>query len=146
MVDTSLEGTVALSQIVSGSSMELCIPYNVNTAENIVDVRIYQLIEIHSLTSVLQVPATLEYCTVTRPNAKRQLRTLLRVRLALPLAVNVQDFLRDDCIISRFTVATDDLQPITIRDVDVASTEDYTVTPAVLHRAEPVVSEISKID
>lgn len=52
---------------------------------------------IHSLiTSSSQVTISAEYFTSKRPNTRRTLRRTISHPVALPLAVNVQDFFRKD--------------------------------------------------
>ena len=87
-----------------------------------------------------QIPVTLEYAVTVNPDMKRFVRAAPRLQLALPLAVNVQDFFRDDCVISRFTVSTNDAYYIKIKQAGLSQVPGWRIEPCVRDRTEHVVS------
>jgi hypothetical protein len=87
----------------------------------------------------MQIGISLEYYTASNPSTKRLLKTSSRLHIALPLAVNVQDFVRDKCIISRFTVSTDGVQPLRIRDAELVGSNDYSAQAAMKIRRDSVL-------
>lgn len=64
-----------------------------------------------------------EYFTTKRPSTRRTLRRSVRFAVALPLAVNVQDFFRRDCLLSKFTVTTDGARALRIRGAELGVVE-----------------------
>jgi hypothetical protein len=105
VVDSALE----INDIEVAEPIRLKLPFEIFTQEAYADVRAY-IMEYPNTTSkerflhVAQVPVQIEYTTKKRPEYKRQLRSTLKIRLALPLSVNVQDFLRDDLCVQSLPI------------------------------------------
>ncbi|KAI5476177.1 hypothetical protein MNV49_000338 [Pseudohyphozyma bogoriensis] len=56
--------------------------------------------------STLELGIIAEYFTSRKPSTRRTFRKTVDYVVSLPLAVNVQDFFRQDCILSKFVVTT----------------------------------------
>ena len=78
---------------------------------------------------VPQLGLLAEYFTTKRPSTRRTLRRSVRYPVALPLAVNVQDFFRKDCLLSKFTVTTDGARALRIRSAELEPVEGVVVRP-----------------
>ncbi|KAL7418117.1 trafficking protein particle complex subunit 10 [Mrakia frigida] len=63
----------------------------------------------------VEVRISIDYWTDKRPNQKRAFRKTRELVLALPLAVNVQDIFREECLFSKFTLSSDGFNHIRIK-------------------------------
>lgn len=70
-----------------------------------------------------------EYFTTKRPSTRRTLRRSVRYPVALPLSVNVQDFFRKDCLLSKFTVTPDGARALRIRSAELEAVDGVAVKP-----------------
>ncbi|KAG0147867.1 hypothetical protein CROQUDRAFT_42270 [Cronartium quercuum f. sp. fusiforme G11] len=61
---------------------------------------------------------------------RRSFRKSCTLTIALPLIVNVQDFVRPDCIVSKFSVAADGKNPIRILSADLDIPSPFSIIPA----------------
>lgn len=60
------------------------------------------------LDSTIELSIVAEYFTSKRPTTRRVFRRAVQYNIALPLAVNVQDYFRPECLLSKFVVVTAD--------------------------------------
>ncbi|TKA56715.1 hypothetical protein B0A53_01910 [Rhodotorula sp. CCFEE 5036] len=67
----------------------------------------------------IDVSLSAEYYTKKRPQLRRSLRQNVSYSIALPLAVNVQDYFREDCLLSKFSVATDGTRGLIVRSAEI---------------------------
>ncbi|GAA5867144.1 hypothetical protein JCM1840_001497 [Sporobolomyces johnsonii] len=79
-----------------------------------------------------------EYCTVKRPTLRRTLRRSFAYFVGLPLAVNVQDYFREDCLLSKFSVTTDGLQGLKVKSAVIQAPTSVQVKPCRSPSAPPV--------
>ena len=91
-----------------------------------------------------QIGVVLEYYSQNRPDAKRTLRASVSFALALSLSINVQDYLQDTSVISRFTVSTDADLPLQIRSAALKGTRAWKAYPCTRHRREAVLVSSSE--
>ncbi|ORY76938.1 trafficking protein particle complex subunit 10 [Leucosporidium creatinivorum] len=92
---------------------------------------------IHAATIVkIQLPvvgpirdASIDYFTTKRPTTRRIIRRAVSYPVALPLAVNVQDFFREDCLLSKFSVTTDGLRGLKVRSAHLEAVAGIVVKP-----------------
>ncbi|KAJ9107506.1 hypothetical protein QFC21_000962 [Naganishia friedmannii] len=77
---------------------------------------------------MLDVRISLDYETKDRSDLRRALREFRLLDLALPIAVNVQDFFRSNCLISKFTVSSATQKFIRIVSAELSETgTDYKI-------------------
>ncbi|GAA5971043.1 hypothetical protein JCM21900_002788 [Sporobolomyces salmonicolor] len=79
-----------------------------------------------------------EYCTVKRPTLRRTLRRSFAYFVGLPLAVNVQDYFREDCLLSKFSVTADGLQGLKVKSAVLRAPTSVQVKPCRSPSAPPV--------
>ncbi|GAA5838645.1 hypothetical protein JCM11251_003252 [Rhodosporidiobolus azoricus] len=77
--------------------------------------------------SVVQFTVQGEYTTSKRPQSRRHFRRSFAYSIALPLAVNVQDYFREHCLLSKFSVTTDGVQGVHVRDARIEAPPNVTV-------------------
>ncbi|KWU42169.1 hypothetical protein RHOSPDRAFT_36290 [Rhodotorula sp. JG-1b] len=85
----------------------------------------------------IDVSLAAEYNTKKRPQLRRSLRQHVSYSIALPLAVNVQDYFREDCLLSKFSVATDGTRGLIVRSAEIQA-------PDVVH-VQACRSDASKV-
>lgn len=66
---------------------------------------------------------SIDYVNVSGPDRVRKYRTTQNINLALPVAVNVQDFFRPDRVISRFTVSSPGRHSLRIQSATLTAQE-----------------------
>ncbi|GAA5860671.1 hypothetical protein JCM3774_006246 [Rhodotorula dairenensis] len=71
----------------------------------------------------MNVSLSADYMTTKRPQLRRCLRQDVSYSIALPLAVNVQDYFRDDCLLSKFSVTTDGTRGLIVKSAEIESSE-----------------------
>ncbi|GAA5881145.1 hypothetical protein JCM16303_004817 [Sporobolomyces ruberrimus] len=86
----------------------------------------------------IQFSAMAEYLTVKRPTLRRSLRRSFTYSVGLPLAVNVQDYFRQDCLLSKFSITTDGLQGLKIKSAALEAPPEIEVKPCRSADAPPV--------
>ena len=91
-----------------------------------------------------QIGTVLEYYSRDRPSAKRTLRASVSFPLALSLSINVQDYLQDTSVVSRFTISTDADLPLQIRSAALGGTTVWEAYPCTKHRREAVLVSSSE--
>lgn len=95
-------------------------------------------------TDPLHARISIDYATVSAPTRLRKYRSAQTLHLALPLAVNVQDFFRPDRIISRFTASSPGRHVLRIGEAtlrpDATTSARLQVTP---FRAVPQVEDVT---
>ncbi|KDE05467.1 hypothetical protein MVLG_04157 [Microbotryum lychnidis-dioicae p1A1 Lamole] len=77
----------------------------------------------------LDIGVVAEYLTVKRPATRRLVKRTLPFKIALPLAVNVQDFFREDRLLSKFSVTTDGVNALRIKSAHLEDVEGVTAKP-----------------
>ncbi|SCV73847.1 BQ2448_6277 [Microbotryum intermedium] len=77
----------------------------------------------------LEIGVLAEYLTVKRPATRRLFKRVLPFKIALPLAVNVQDFFREDRLLSKFSVTTDGVNALRIKSAHLEAVQGVTVKP-----------------
>ncbi|GAA5838208.1 hypothetical protein JCM5353_006041 [Sporobolomyces roseus] len=70
-----------------------------------------------------------EYSTIKRPTLRRTLRRPFVYSVGLPLAVNVQDYFRENCLLSKFSITTDGLQSLKVKSALLEAPKAVTVKP-----------------
>ncbi|KAK4701381.1 trafficking protein particle complex subunit 10, partial [Phenoliferia sp. Uapishka_3] len=75
----------------------------------------------------IQLSIVVEYFTSKRPGTRRLLRRAVRYPVSLPLAVNVQDYFRPDCLLSKFAVTTDGIRTLKIKSAVLEGVEGIQV-------------------
>lgn len=132
------DGGFDMSEMDASSPIEITVEYEVLTEEPIVTVSNANPQSDNDANGGLlrQIGASFEYRTSSQPDVNRSFITSLPLRLALPLAVNVQDFIRDKCIMSRFTISTDSRDPLRIQSAELLDSGQYTAESAVKGRPE----------
>ncbi|GAA5886852.1 hypothetical protein JCM6882_005915 [Rhodosporidiobolus microsporus] len=88
--------------------------------------------------SVVKFVVQAEYNTSKRPQARRHFRRSFSYSIALPLAVNVQDYFRETCLLSKFSVTTDGVQGLRVRSAKIEAPESVLVKPCRPASDEPV--------
>ncbi|KAL8287387.1 hypothetical protein RQP46_003839 [Phenoliferia psychrophenolica] len=69
----------------------------------------------HLADPSIELSMAVEYFTSKRPGTRRALRRTAKYPVSLPLAVNVQDYFRRDCLLSKFAVTTDGVRTLKIK-------------------------------
>ncbi|GAA5867425.1 hypothetical protein JCM8547_007499 [Rhodosporidiobolus lusitaniae] len=108
----SEDGAVTVENISPYHVVKLRVP----VAGNLVD-------------SVIQFTATVEYFTSKRPQTRRLFRQTLAHSVALPIAVNVQDYFREHCLLSKFSVTTDGVQGVKVRSARIEGPPTVEIKP-----------------
>lgn len=85
-----------------------------------------------------------EYFTAKRPTTRRTLRRATHYPVALPLAVTVQDFFREDCLLSKFSVTTDGFHALRIRSAILEGDANVVVKACRNPNAPDVVSTLER--
>ncbi|GAA5977541.1 hypothetical protein JCM10908_005008 [Rhodotorula pacifica] len=67
----------------------------------------------------INVSISVEYTSAKRPQLRRTLRYVTSYSIALPLAVNVQDYFRQDCLLSKFSVTTDGTRGLIVKSAEI---------------------------
>lgn len=80
--------------------------------------------------SNVQVVVSVDHYVHGQEETRRTFRKSCDLTMALPLVVNVQDFVRPNCIISRFSVATDGKNSLNIHSVNLEMPAPFSVIPA----------------
>ncbi|GAA6024476.1 hypothetical protein JCM10207_004507 [Rhodosporidiobolus poonsookiae] len=99
------------------------------------DLKPYEIVRVRipvygqPLNSSLQFNLSAEYTTTQRPQTRRHLRRLFAHSLALPLAVNVQDYFREQSLLSKFSVTTDGVQGLEVKAAQLSAPASVHVTP-----------------
>ncbi|GAA5964623.1 hypothetical protein JCM3765_007645 [Sporobolomyces pararoseus] len=102
----------------------------------VVKVEIPLVGEIHD--PMIRFNLNAEYTTVKRPTLRRTLRRSYTYSVGLPLAVNVQDYFRQDCLLSKFSITTDGMQGLKIQSADLEAPREVAVKPCRNPDAAPV--------
>ncbi|BGP01777.1 hypothetical protein NBRC10513v2_005416 [Rhodotorula toruloides] len=87
----------------------------------------------------VQFSITAEYTTSRRPHTRRSLRRTMTYSVALPLAVNVQDYFREDCLLSKFSVTTDGVHGLKVKSATIAAPPSVEVKPCRARSDVPVI-------
>ncbi|GAA5990656.1 hypothetical protein JCM11641_001264 [Rhodosporidiobolus odoratus] len=85
------------------------------------------------------ISVTAEYNTVRRPQSRRQLRQKFAYSMALPLAVNVQDYFRESCLLAKFSITTDGVQGIKVQSACLEAPSTVQVNPCRRASEQPVL-------
>ncbi|KAH8923009.1 hypothetical protein BT69DRAFT_195496 [Atractiella rhizophila] len=72
----------------------------------------------------MDVNLSVDYYTNVRPDQRRALKRMLPFSTSLEVAVNVQDFFRTNCLISRFTIASYNGEPFRVSSAAVQGSTD----------------------
>ncbi|GAA6031407.1 hypothetical protein JCM8097_005646 [Rhodosporidiobolus ruineniae] len=88
---------------------------------------------------VIHFTLNAEYSTTRRPQTRRQLRWTFAYSIALSLAVNVQDYFRESCLLSKFSVTTDGVQGLWAQSARIEAPSAVTVKPCRSAGAPPVL-------
>ncbi|GEM10221.1 transmembrane protein [Rhodotorula toruloides] len=80
-----------------------------------------------------------DYMTSRRPHTRRSLRRTMDYSVALPLAVNVQDYFREDCLLSKFSVTTDGVHGLKVESATISASPLVRVNPCRAKRDVPVI-------
>ncbi|GAA5988713.1 hypothetical protein JCM5350_001988 [Sporobolomyces pararoseus] len=102
----------------------------------VVKVEIPLVGEIHD--PMIRFNVNAEYSTVKRPTLRRTLRRSYTYSVGLPLAVNVQDYFRQDCLLSKFSITTDGMQGLKIKSANLEAPKKVAVKPCRNPEAAPV--------
>ncbi|GAA5902878.1 transport protein particle complex II subunit TRS130 [Sporobolomyces salmoneus] len=87
---------------------------------------------------LIRFTTIVEYSTVKRPTLRRTLRRSFTYSVGLPLAVNVQDYFRQDSLLSKFSITTDGMQGLKIKSADLEAPSEVQVKPCRGAKAAPV--------
>ncbi|KAM0790185.1 hypothetical protein ACM66B_005503 [Microbotryomycetes sp. NB124-2] len=87
--------------------------------------------------SAVPLELSADYSTDDRPTAKRSLRRTFNFSVALPLAINVQDFFRNESVLSKFTLTAEGQRGLRIRSPTLKSSDDVIVQACGSQTAEP---------
>ncbi|BGP09807.1 hypothetical protein JCM10049v2_005681 [Rhodotorula toruloides] len=87
----------------------------------------------------VQFSITAEYTTSRRPHTRRSLRRTMTYSVALPLAVNVQDYFREDCLLSKFSVTTDGVHGLKVKSATISPPPSVEVKPCRPKSDVPVI-------
>ncbi|GAA6060213.1 hypothetical protein JCM10212_002292 [Sporobolomyces blumeae] len=79
-----------------------------------------------------------EYSTSRRPTLRRTLRRTFSHSVGLPLAVNVQDYFREDCLLSKFSITTDGLRALKVKSAALEAPKEVAVKACRNPAAPPV--------
>ncbi|GAA5937732.1 transport protein particle complex II subunit TRS130 [Sporobolomyces koalae] len=90
------------------------------------------------LDAIVKFNVAADYSTTKRPTLRRTLRRSFTYSVGLPLAVNVQDYFRRDCLLSKFSITTDGLQGLKVKDAILLAPTEVTVKPCRDATAAPV--------
>ncbi|SDA01500.1 BZ3500_MvSof-1268-A1-R1_Chr10-1g02728 [Microbotryum saponariae] len=101
----------------------------------------------------LNIGVVAEYLTVKRPATRRLVKRTLPFKIALPLAVNVQDFFREDRrvlrlrirLLSKFSVTTDGVNALRIKSAHLEDVEGVTAKPCRSAKAPVLVRFMGRI-
>ncbi|BGP50119.1 hypothetical protein JCM10450v2_006030 [Rhodotorula kratochvilovae] len=80
-----------------------------------------------------------EYTTAKRPSTRRTLRRAFAYSIALPLAVNVQDYFRETCLLCKFSVTTDGVHGLKVRSARINAPKEVGVKPCRPESDKPVI-------
>ncbi|GAA5847602.1 hypothetical protein JCM3766R1_000806 [Sporobolomyces carnicolor] len=103
---------------------------------DVIKVEIPLVGEIHD--PLIRFAATVEYTTAKRPTLRRTLKRSFTYSVGLPLAVNVQDYFRQDSLLSKFSVTTDGTQGIKVKTARLEAPSAVRVQPCRDAKAPPV--------
>ncbi|BGP18137.1 hypothetical protein JCM10213v2_006192 [Rhodosporidiobolus nylandii] len=134
------------TQLVEGAQARLTVEQD--GAVVIEDIKPYGVVKLQIplegalVDPVVQVSSfavSAEYSTTKRPHIRRHLRPSFAYSVALPLAVNVQDYFREHCLLSKFSVTTDGVQGLKIRSARIEAPPSVTVKPCRGDSHDPVL-------
>lgn len=105
-IDTSEDG-ISIFNVPSNSNVIISVPHSDATRFR-----------------AIKIDVSITYKTVRDPALERTLRTSRIVTVALPIAVNVEDFFRGERLFSRFTISTTTQQHVRISSARLLSAPD----------------------
>ncbi|GAA5999266.1 transport protein particle complex II subunit TRS130 [Rhodotorula paludigena] len=91
------------------------------------------------INPVVEFSTSAEYTTAKRPQTRRTFRRTSTYSVALPLAVNVQDYFRERSLLSKFSVTSDGIHGLKVKSACISAPSQVTVKPCRLEGHAPVV-------
>ncbi|KPV71634.1 uncharacterized protein RHOBADRAFT_56475 [Rhodotorula graminis WP1] len=91
------------------------------------------------VSPIVEFTVIAEYATAKRPSTRRTLRSTFAYSIALPLAVNVQDYFRKHCLLSKFSVTTDGMHALKVRSAHMQAPKKVTVKACRPESDKPVI-------
>ncbi|GAA5906420.1 hypothetical protein JCM8208_004655 [Rhodotorula glutinis] len=131
-----VEGEGTQVQLVRGEADDALVLEGLRPFE---PVRVKMPLRGNIVSPVVEFTVIAEYTTAKRPSTRRTLRSTFAYSIALPLAVNVQDYFRKHCLLSKFSVTTDGMHALKVRSARMHAPKEVTVKACRPDSNKPVV-------